>query len=102
MTRWSQLVSLGLAQLAVRVSLRDVVSNLKAQASKLYHLGCGEVNRSLLARVNEQRFHSLCEALFGTLLARCQALAPRHRFRFNNKRYSLDASTIDVCLSVFP
>ena len=102
MTRWSQFVSLGLAQLAGRTSLRDVVSNLKAQAGKLYHLGCGEVNRSSLARVNEQQPHSLYEALFGKLLARCQALAPKHRFRFKNKLYSLDASTIDLCLSVFP
>jgi len=102
MTRWSQFVSLGLAQLAGRVSLRDVVSNLKAQTSKLYHLGCVDVNRSSLARVNEQQPHELFEALFGKLLARCQALAPKHRFRFKNKLYSLDASTIDLCLSVFP
>ena len=102
MTRWSQFVSLGLAQLAGRASLRDVVSNLKAQAGKLYHLGCGEVNRSSLARINEHQPHSLYEALFGKLLARCQALGPRHRFRFKNKLYSLDASTIDLCLSVFP
>ena len=102
MTRWSQFVSLGLAQLAGRVSLRDVVSNIKVQAGKLYHLGCGDVNRSSLARVNEQQPHELYEALFGKLLARCQALAPKHRFRFKNKLYSLDASTIDLCLSVFP
>jgi Transposase DDE domain/Domain of unknown function (DUF4372) len=102
MTRWSQFVSLGLAQLAGRVSLRDVVSNLKAQAGKLYHLGCAEVNRSSLARVNEQQPASLYEALFGKLLARCQGLSPTHRFRFKNKLYSLDASTIDLCLSVFP
>jgi putative transposase len=102
MTRWSQFVSLGLAQLAGRASLRDVVSNLKAQAGKLYHLGCGDVNRSSLARVNEQQPHELYEALFGKLLARCQALTPKHRFRFKNKLYSLDASTIDLCLSVFP
>jgi putative transposase len=44
----------------------------------------------------------LYEALFGKLLARCQALGPNHRFRFKNKLYSLDASTIDLCLSVFP
>ena len=102
MTRWSQFVSLGLAQLAGRVSLRDVVSNLKAQARKLYHLGCAEVNRSSLARVNEQQPASLYEALFGKLLARYQGLSPKHRFRFKNKLYSLDASTIDLCLSVFP
>ena len=102
MTRWSQLVSLGLAQLAGRVSLRDVVSNLKAQTRKLYHLGAGEVNRSSLARVNEQQPHSLYEALFAKLLSRCQVVSPKHRFRFKNKLYSLDASTIDLCLSVFP
>lgn len=102
MTRWSQFVSLGLAQLAGRASLRDVVSNLKAQAGKLYHLGCGEVNRSSLSRVNNKQPHSLYEALFGKLLSRCQALGPKHRFRFKNKLYSLDASTIDLCLSVFP
>jgi putative transposase len=55
MTRWSQFVSLGLAQLAGRASLSDVVSNLKAQAGKLYHLGCSEVNRSSLTRNNEQQ-----------------------------------------------
>jgi Transposase DDE domain/Domain of unknown function (DUF4372) len=102
MTRWSQFVSLGLAQLAGRVSLRDIVSNLTAQARKLYHLGCAEVTRSSLARVNEQQPHTLYEALFGRLLARCQSLSPKHRFRFKNKLYSLDASTIDLCLSVFP
>jgi putative transposase len=35
------------------------------------------------------------------MLARCQAIAPKHGFRFRNKLYSLDASTIDLCLSMF-
>lgn len=102
MTRWSQFVSMAMAQLAGRSSLRDVVTNLSAQAKKLYHLGVSVVSRSSLARVNEKQPHSLYEALFGKLLARCQGLAPRHRFRFKNKLYSLDASTIDLCLNVFP
>ena len=50
MTCWSQFVSPGLAQLAGRSSLRDVISNLEAQASKLYHPGCGEVNRPSLGQ----------------------------------------------------
>ena len=102
MTRWSQFVALSLAQLAGRCSLRDIVSNLNAQRSKLYHLGTGPVSRSSLARVNEQQPPTLYEALFNQLLSRCQGLAPRHGFRFKNKLYSLDASTIDLCLSVFP
>ena len=51
MTRWPQFVSLGLARLAVRMSQRDVVSNLRARDRKLYHPACTEVNRSTPARV---------------------------------------------------
>lgn len=101
-SRWSQFVALGLAQLSGRISLRDIVSNLSAQTSKLYHLGGTHVSRSSLARVNEQQPHTLYEALFNKLLSRCQGLAPKHGFRFKNKLYSLDASTIDLCLSAFP
>ena len=45
---------------------------------------------------------TLYEALFGRLLARCQQQAPGHGFRFRNPLYALDATTIDLCLSVFP
>lgn len=40
--------------------------------------------------------------MFKKLLARCQCVAPRHGFRFQNKLYSLDATVIDLCLNVFP
>jgi hypothetical protein len=60
------------------------------------------VTRTSLGRVNEQQPASLYEALFGRLYARCQALAPRHGFRFKNKLYSLDSSLIDLSLEVFP
>ncbi len=102
MSRWSQFVALCMAQLSGRSSLRDIESNLCAQQSKLYHLGVTKVTRSSLSRVNEQQPCALYEALFGRLLNRCQAIAPGHGFRFHNKLYSLDASTIDLCLSVFP
>ncbi|NKC12738.1 MAG: IS4 family transposase [Gammaproteobacteria bacterium] len=102
MSRWSQFVALSFAQLAGRCSLRDIVSNLDKQRRKSYHLGIGKVSRSSLARVNEQQPYQLYEGLFWKLLARCQSLAPRHGFRFKNKLYSLDASTIDLCLSLFP
>jgi hypothetical protein len=101
MTRWSQFLAMATAQLSSRSSLRDVVSNLTAQASKLYHLGAVIVSRSSLARVNEKQPYTLYEQLAGKRLAQCQARAPRHGFRFKNKLYSLDASTIDLCLSVF-
>lgn len=102
MNRWSQFVALSLAQLTGRVSLRDLVSSLSTQSHKLYHLGCRRVTRSSLARVNEQKTHMLYEALFEKLLRRCHAIAPKHRFRFKNKLYSLDATVINLCLNVFP
>ena len=40
--------------------------------------------------------------MFGRLLSRCQQRAPGHRFRFRHKLYAVDASTIDLCLAVFP
>ena len=55
LTRWHQFVAMGMAQLAGRRSLRDIVSNLSAQSRKLYHLGIGEVSRSSLARVNAEK-----------------------------------------------
>jgi hypothetical protein len=101
-SRWSQFVSLALAQLSGRNSLRDIVDNVSAQAHRLYHLGSSKLSRSNLSRINEDKPYSLYEALFGKLLHRCQGMAPGHTFRFNNPLYSLDGSTIDLCLSVFP
>jgi hypothetical protein len=102
MSRWSQFIALGFAQLSSRCSLRDIVTNISAQKNKLYHLGMGEVSRSSLARVNKEQPSSLYEVLFNKLLHRCQSVAPKHKFRFKGKLFSMDASTIDICLSVFP
>jgi putative transposase len=101
-SRWSQCVTLMMAQLAGRCSLRDIVENMSAQAHRLYHLGSAKLSRSNLSRINEDKPYVLYEALFGTLLSRCQGLVPGHNFQFKNPLYSLDASTIDLCLSVFP
>jgi putative transposase len=101
-SRWSQFVTMMMAQLSGRNSLRDIVENTSAQSHRLYHLGSAKVSRSNLSRINNDKPYALYEALFGKLLSRCQRAAPKHHFRFNNPLYSLDASTIDLCLSVFP
>ena len=101
-SRWSQFVTLMMAQLSGRNSLRDIVENMAAQAHHLYHLGSAKLSRSNLSRMNNDKPYTLYEALFGKLLARCQPVVPRHKFRFKNLLYSLDASTIDLCLGVFP
>lgn len=101
-SRWSQFVCLSMAQLTGRNSLRDMVENISAQAHRLYHLGSAKLSRSNLSRINEDKPYSLYEALFGQLLKRCQGHVPGHQFTFKNALYSLDASTIDLCLNMFP
>lgn len=101
-TRWSQFVTMLMAQLSGRNSLRDIIDNMSAQSHRLYHLGCSKLSRSNLSRMNNDKPYQLYEALFGKLLSRCQTVAPRHSFRFKNPLYSLDASTIDLCLEMFP
>ncbi len=101
-SRWTQFVALLTAQLTGRDSLRDIVENMSAQAGKLYHLGIKPFGRSTLARVNETQPHQMYEALFQRLLVRCQGLAPTKRFKFKEKLYLLDASMIDLTLSLFP
>jgi len=90
------------AQLTGRCSLRDIVECVSSQVHRLYHLGCSKLSRSNFARLNENKPYTLYEALFGRLLQRCQRLAPGHDFRFHNPLYSLDATVIDLCLTVFP
>lgn len=101
-SRWSQFVVMMMAQLTGRNSLRDIVDNIAAQTHRLYHLGSRQLSRSNLSRINNDKPYTLYEALFGKLLHHCQGVRPGHSFRFKNPLYSLDASTIDLCLSVFP
>ncbi len=101
-SRWSQFVTMAMGQLSGRKSLRDIVENVSAQTHRLYHLGSARLSRSNLSRINENKPYALYEALFEKLLKRCQGVVPGHQFRFKNPLYSLDSSTIDLCLSVFP
>jgi len=91
-----------IGQLSSRKSLRDLVMNIAAQSSKLYHLGIKRCSRATLARVNEQQPASLYEIIFHKLLKQCRQFAPKHRFKFKGKLYLLDATVVDLCLSVFP
>ncbi|SRR6266498_16775 len=101
-SRWGQFIALTFAQLSGRASLRDIELNLRALADKLYHLGVKGISRSTLARVNETQPYEFYQELCDRLLKRLLEKAPRHKFRFKNKLYTLDASVIDLCLSVFP
>src|SRR5690606_4396954 len=93
---------MAMSQLSGRQSLRDIQSNLESQQHKLYHLGAKPIARSTLARLNEQQPAALYENIFSRVLKRCQSIPAQHKFRFKHPLYSLDASAIDLSLSVFP
>lgn len=100
--RWSQFLAMTIAQLTGRKSLRDLVGNIAAQGKRIYHLGMKPTSRATLARVNEQQSYEVYRDMFFHLLQKCQVKAPRHQFKFKGKIYLLDATTINLCLSVFP
>jgi hypothetical protein len=101
-SRWDQFVHLLFMQLTGRVSLRDGIAGLKARVRSLYHLGVQAVARSTFADANNRRPAAFFEALFGRFYQRCQPVSPRHKFNFNNRLYSLDATVVQLCLSLFP
>jgi len=101
-SRWDQFVSLAMAQLSGRQSLRDIEANMNAQTGSHYHLGVGRIAKSSLARVNENQPYTLYEALFEKLVSRCRSCSPQHKFRFKNPLYSLDSSLIELSLAIFP
>ena len=99
---WNQLVSMLFCQLAQAKSLREISQGLACCLGKLRHLGLGEAPaRSTLSYANATRPWEIYERTFYDLVERCQEVAPREKFRFNNKLLSLDATVIDLCVSLF-
>jgi hypothetical protein len=99
---WDQFLAMLFCQLGRAQSLREICGGLAATEGKLKHLGVQRAPvRSTLAYANEHRPWQLYEAVFHQLLSRCRALPGGHKFRFHNKLVSLDATSIDLCASLF-
>ncbi len=100
-----QFLCMAFAQLTYRESLRDIEACLRAQPTKLYHLGMrGKVSRSALADANEARdwriYSEFAQALIG-IARRLYAKEPIG-IDLSETVYALDSTTIDLCLSLFP
>jgi hypothetical protein len=100
-----QYLSMAFAQLTFRESLRDIEACLRAQSSKLYHLGIrSTVARNTLANANAVRdwriYCDFAQSLI-TIARRLYADEPLG-VDLAKTVYALDATTIDLCLSVFP
>jgi len=93
------------AQLTYRESLRDIEACLSAQASKLYHMGFREpIRRSTLSDANEARDWRIYADFAQVLIRQARKLYAVESFgaELTETAYALDATTIDLCLSVFP
>jgi hypothetical protein len=93
------------AQLTYRESLRDIEACLRAQSEKLYHMGIrSRISRSTLADANEARDWRIHAAFAQRLITMARKLYIDEPFGvdLNETVYALDATTIDLCLSVFP
>lgn len=102
---WDQFLCMAFAQLLYRESLRDIESCLRSMKNKLYHMGIrGNVSRSTLADANEKRDWRIYADFAQVLIHIARELYSGDEFdvELDEIVYALDASTIDLCLSLFP
>jgi hypothetical protein len=102
---WDQFLCMAFAQLTYRESLRDIEACLRAVQPKLYHVGIrARVARSTLAEANETRDWRIYADFAQDLITTARALYVDEPLGVDlaNTVYALDATIIELCLSVFP
>ena len=102
-TSWQQFVGMMFCQLGQAHSLREICGGLASCLGKVKHLGVESApKRATLSYANEHRPWELYQKVFYQLLDKCKVLAEgRTKFRFKNKLLSMDATTIELCASLF-
>ena len=102
---WDQFLSMAFAQLTYRESLRDIEVCLAAQRHKLYHAGfSGPIKRATLADANEKRDWRIYRDFAQSLIQIARPLYAHSDLglELEATAYAFDATTIDLCLSLFP
>ena len=102
---WDQYVAMLFCQLAQAKSLREISDGLAVTCGKLSHLGLYSAPaKSTLSYANAHRPWQLYQNVFFHLQDVCRSESPgkKKKFRFKNRLLSLDSTTIDLCLSLFP
>jgi hypothetical protein len=102
---WDQFLCMGFAQLTYRESLRDIQACLRGNKQKLYHMGFrGNVSRNTLAHANQVRDWQIYADFAHVLIGQARILYANEDFGVELKQtvYTFDATTIDLCLSLFP
>lgn len=100
-----QFLCMAFAQLTYRESLRDIEACLRAQSNKLYHMGIrSQVSRNTLANANKVRDWRIYADLAHSLIPVARKLYQDEDLgiELDHTVYALDATTIDLCLTLFP
>jgi len=103
---WTQFITMLFSQISGQHGLRSIEQSMNNQRNRWYHIGITnterEIKRSTLAYANANRDSNLFKAVFENLLNDAQSVKSTHGFRFKNPLYSIDSTTIDLCLKLFP
>jgi IS4 transposase len=101
-----QFYAMAFAQLTWRESLRDIEINLRAHGSQLFHLGfrCKTISRNTLANANAMRPWQIYSDLAQHLIAIARPMYVHEPLGvdLDASVYAFDATTIDLCLAVYP
>lgn len=106
---WNQFLAMAFAQLTFRESLREIEDSLGALQSKLYHMGFhSAVKRSTLADANETRDWRIFADFAHSLIRIARPLYEDSPLDIDfgadleARLYALDATVVDLCLTLFP
>lgn len=101
---WDQLIAMMFCQLSGAESLREISDGLYSSIGKLNHLGVHAEGRSSLSYVNQHRdYHVYQDFYYGLLDHYREVLtgARVNQILTGKKIFSLDSTTIGLCLKLF-
>jgi hypothetical protein len=103
---WKQFLCMAFGQLTHRESLSDTVLCIKANSSRLYHLGIGSaISKSTLSKANENRDWRIYQDFSMLLIEQAKRIYTGNsqlEIEIRNNVFAIDSTTIDLCMSIFP
>lgn len=102
LSSWSQFIAMLFCHFIGAESLREISDGLHSSVGKLKHLGASTVSHSTLSYANKHRSYKLYEDFYHVLLDKFRdEIGGKLSKKFTKPVYSLDSTTISLCLKLF-
>jgi hypothetical protein len=88
-------------QLSGCFSVREIENSLRANSSKLYHVGLPLLKRSTFRDAMEKRDRRVFEEVFHAVVGKARGIAGKMRKLFKSPLRIIDASVISLCLKKY-